>query len=205
MRRSKRAFDLLASVTGLILLSPFLAIIAIAVKIGDRGPILFRQERVGLEGRVFRILKFRTMVMDAERAGLQLTIGRDARVTQVGRILRRAKLDELPQLLNVACGEMSLVGPRPEVPKYVARYTSEQRRVLSLLPGVTDPASMKYADEADVLAHAADPERMYVEEVMPRKLQLNLSYAESATFGSDVAVILRTFGVITKPRRATRL
>ena len=138
------------------------------------------------------------------RAGLPLTIGADARITPIGRLLRRAKLDELPQLVNVARGDMSLVGPRPEVPKYVALYTPEQRRVLALLPGITDPASAEYVDEANLLALAEDPERTYIEEVMPRKLQLNLAYAETATLRRDIAMILRTFGTIARRRGATQ-
>lgn len=203
MSRSKRAFDVFASVAGLVLLSPLLAIIALAIKVGDWGPVLFQHERVGLDGRIFRMLKFRTMVTDAG-TGLPLTIGADARITTIGRLLRRFKLDELPQLVNVARGDMSLVGPRPEVPKYVALYTPEQRRVLALLPGITDPASAEYVDEANLLALAEDPERTYIEEVMPRKLQLNLAYAETATLRRDIAMILRTFGTIARRRGATQ-
>lgn len=202
MSRSKRAFDLIASVSGLLLLSPVLAIIAVAIKAGDRGPLLFSQQRVGRDGHTFRLLKFRTMIADAERIGPALTIGTDPRITPIGRLLRRAKLDELPQLINVARGEMSLVGPRPEVPKYVAMYTPAQRRVLALRPGITDPASTEYVREAELLAHADDPERAYIEEVMPRKLQLNLAYAETATLWSDIATILRTMGVVVRARGA---
>lgn len=202
MSRSKRVFDLIASVSGLLLLSPVLAIIAVAIKAGDRGPLLFSQQRVGRDGHTFRLLKFRSMIADAERIGPALTIGTDPRITPIGRLLRRAKLDELPQLINVARGEMSLVGPRPEVPKYVAMYTPAQRRVLTLRPGITDPASMEYVREAELLAHADDPERAYIEEVMPRKLQLNLAYAETATLWSDIATILRTMGVVVRARGA---
>lgn len=202
MSRSKRVFDLIASVSGLLLLSPVLAIIAVAIKAGDRGPLLFSQQRVGRDGHTFRLLKFRSMIVDAERIGPALTIGTDPRITPIGRLLRRAKLDELPQLINVARGEMSLVGPRPEVPKYVAMYTPAQRRVLTLRPGITDPASMEYVREAELLAHADDPERAYIEEVMPRKLQLNLAYAETATLWSDIATILRTMGVVVRARGA---
>ena len=200
MRPSKRAFDLLASTVGIIVLSPVLAAIAVAIKTNDGGPILFRQNRVGRDGRIFRMLKFRTMVVDAERRGLLLTVGNDARVTPIGRLLRSSKLDELPQLINVIRGEMSLVGPRPEVPRYVALYTPEQRRVLTLVPGVTDPASIAYLDEATILGRAADPERAYIEEIMPRKLEINLSYAATATLRRDIALILRTLGVIAAPR-----
>lgn len=200
MRRSKRLFDLAASATGLVLLSPLLLLIAGAIKLGDGGPIVFRQTRVGRDGQLFAILKFRTMVVNAERLGAQLTVGNDARITRVGRLLRRTKLDELPQLLNVLRGEMSLVGPRPEVPRYVAMYTAEQRRVLALLPGITDPASAEFVDESSLLAGVDDPERYYVEELMPRKLRINLEYADRATLRNDLATILSTLGVLARRR-----
>ena len=194
MTIDKRVFDLAASGAGLVLLSPLLAVIAIAVKLDGRGPVFFRQERIGRGGAPFRMWKFRTMVADAERQGGALTVGDDPRITGVGRVLRRWKLDELPQLLNVFAGEMSLVGPRPEVARYVAGYTASERRVLDLVPGVTDPASLEYRDEAAVLAGRADPERAYVEEIAPHKIRLNLEYAERATRRSDLTIILRTIG-----------
>ena len=202
MTRSKRVFDLLASVGGLLLLSPLLLIIGVAIKAGDGGSILFAHERVGRDGQTFRLLKFRTMVAGAQGIGPELTVGGDPRITPIGRVLRRAKLDELPQLVNVARGEMSLVGPRPEIPKYVAMYTPAQRRVLALMPGITDPASAEYVDEAERLARAEDPERAYIEEIMPRKLQLNLAYAETATLQSDIATILRTLRRLAGARGA---
>jgi lipopolysaccharide/colanic/teichoic acid biosynthesis glycosyltransferase len=201
--RSKRAFDLVASGLGLAVLSPVLLLIGIAVATEDGGPILYRQERVGRGGRTFRILKFRTMIVDADKRGLPLTVGADSRITGVGRFLRRTKLDELPQLVNVVRGEMTLVGPRPEVARYVALYRGEQRRVLELTPGITDPASTQYVDESALLGASADPEREYIETVMPRKLQLNLAYAEQATFLSDLRVLLQTIGIITSRRRRT--
>jgi lipopolysaccharide/colanic/teichoic acid biosynthesis glycosyltransferase len=143
------------------------------------------------------------MVVDAESRGLRLTVGADPRITRVGQFLRRSKLDELPQLVNVIRGDMSLVGPRPEVPRYVELYSPAQRRVLDLVPGITDPASAEYVDESALLAESGDPERLYIEQIMPRKLALNLSYAEQATLSSDIAVILRTFGVIAGRRRRT--
>jgi lipopolysaccharide/colanic/teichoic acid biosynthesis glycosyltransferase len=188
----KRVFDLLAALAGIVILSPVLAAIAIAIRLQSGAPALFRQERIGRAGAPFNIWKFRTMVADAERRGGALTIGDDPRITRFGRLLRRAKLDELPQLANVLGGEMSLVGPRPEVARYVAMYTQSQRRVLDLVPGITDPASIQYRDEASVLARSADPERTYVEQIMPDKIRLNLEYAEHATMRSDVALILRT-------------
>lgn len=192
MSVGKRAFDIVASAAGLVLLLPVFAVIAVAIKLGGDGPVFYGQERVGRGGGPFRMWKFRTMVADAERKGGALTVGADPRITPVGRVLRRYKLDELPQLVNVLHGDMSLVGPRPEVAKYVAGYTAAERRVLDLVPGVTDPASLEYRDEAALLAGRADPERAYVEEIAPRKIRLNLEYAEQATVRSDLIIILRT-------------
>jgi lipopolysaccharide/colanic/teichoic acid biosynthesis glycosyltransferase len=204
MRRTKRSFDVVASLAGLVVASPLLALIALVIWLDDRAPVLFRQQRVGEGGRLFPMLKFRTMIRDAERAGPQLTIGRDSRITRSGRFLRRSKLDELPQLINVLRGDMSLVGPRPEVPRYVAMYSLEQRRVLELRPGITDPASAEFVDEARLLSESCDPERTYIEEIMPRKLQLNLEYAAHASVGRDVLMILRTFGAISRPGATSR-
>ncbi len=187
-----RAFDVVAATVGLVALSPLFLIVAVAIAAGRDGPVFFTQERVGRHGVPFRILKFRTMRRDAERAGGPLTVGRDPRVTRVGALLRAAKLDELPQLINVVRGEMALVGPRPEVPRYVALYDARQRRVLHVRPGITDPASIRYRDENAVLAAAADPEATYVHEVMPHKLALNLAYMDRRTLLSDVGVILAT-------------
>ena len=158
MRAGKRALDIAASLAGLILLSPVLAAIAAAIKLDTPGTVFYRQERVGRAGVPFRIWKFRTMVAGAASLGGALTVGDDSRITEVGRLLRRFKLDELPQLANVLAGEMSLVGPRPEVARYVALYTEAQRRVLDLVPGITDPASIAYRDEAALLAQRPDPE-----------------------------------------------
>jgi len=192
----KRLMDLLGAGVGLLLLWPFFLAVAIAIKLDDRGPVFFRQERVGRFGRRFRIWKFRTMVMDAEKRGAQVTVGRDPRITRVGHTLRRFKLDEFPQLINVLVGEMSLVGPRPEVPRYVAEYSAEQRVVLELRPGITDPASITFRDEAAVLAEKADPEKAYIEEVMPEKIRINLDYAARASVFSDFAMVLKTLGVL---------
>jgi len=195
MTRAKRLLDVAASAAGLLALSPLLLAVAVLVR-RDGGPAFFRQERVGRDGRPFRMWKFRTMVPNAERLGPQLTAAGDPRITPIGRWLRRTKLDELPQLANVLVGEMSLVGPRPEVARYVARYTPEQRAVLALVPGITDPASLHYRGEERLLAAAADPERLYVEQVMPDKIRRNLEYARTATVLGDVAVVLRTLGLV---------
>ena len=192
MTAGKRLFDLSASLVGLVVLAPLWVVIGAAIKLQSRGPVFFRQERVGRGGVPFRLWKFRTMVVDAERLGGALTVGDDPRITAVGRVLRGLKLDELPQLLNILAGEMSLVGPRPEMARYVARYTEGERRVLDLVPGVTDPASLEYRDEAAILAARPDPEKAYVEEIVPHKIRLNLEYAGRATRRSDVAIILRT-------------
>lgn len=194
----KRLFDLALALPGLLLLSPLLLVVALLIKLDSRGPALFRQTRVGKHGRPFQILKFRTMVTDAEKRGGQLTTAGDSRITRCGRVLRATKLDELPQLINVVRGEMSLVGPRPEVPRYVEMYTDAQRRVLDLTPGITDPASIRYRDESAVLAAAEDPETFYVEVVMPEKIRLNLDYAAKASLFGDLGVILRTFACILR-------
>ena len=189
---ARRALDVLASAVGLVLLSPVFALVAVAIATTSPGPVFFRQVRVGRDGEPFRIFKFRSMRADAEALGGQLTVGGDPRITRVGAILRASKLDELPQLINVLVGDMSLVGPRPEVPRYVALYTPEQRRVLAVRPGITDPASIRYRDEAAVLARAEDPERAYIDEVLPHKLAINLAYLERRSLLSDVGVILAT-------------
>lgn len=193
---AKRVFDLLASAVGLLLLAPVFFAISIWIKLDSRGPVFFRQERVGQYGRPFRIWKFRSMATDAERKGLQLTVGEDPRITRVGRTLRRYKADELPQLVNVLFGQMSLVGPRPEVPRYVAHYSTEQReRLLSVRPGITDPASIEFVDENELLRGSPDPEHTYVNEVLPRKIRLYETYIAQRTFWGDLALILRTIGI----------
>ncbi len=189
---AKRAFDLFWTVPGLFVLAPVFALLAIWIRLNDGGPVFFQQERVGFRGRAFRMWKFRTMVVDAEKLGRQITVGRDPRITRAGYWLRKFKLDELPQLFNVLRGEMSLVGPRPEVSRYVDMYTDEQRRVLNLMPGITDSASIQYRNESVLLAQADDPERFYVTTVMPDKIRINLEYAERATVWSDLKVILQT-------------
>lgn len=188
----KRLLDVFAAAIGLFFLWPLLLVIALLVKLGDRGPVFYRQERVGHRGTPFRIWKFRTMVVSADAKQQLITVGSDARITRVGYWLRKLKFDELGQLINVLKGEMSLVGPRPEVPKYVALYSDQQKEVLQFKPGITDPASIKYSNESELLAQAADPERKYVDEIMPDKIRINLEYAKSATVLTDVQVILKT-------------
>lgn len=189
----KRAFDLLLSAAGLLLISPLLLLLALAIKLDSPGPVFFRQQRVGRHGVLFRIHKFRTMRVDAERLGPQVTVGVDPRITRVGQWLRGRRFDELPQLIDVLLGDMSLVGPRPEVPRYVAHYPPALKaQVLAVRPGITDPAALAFMDEAGLLAAAADPEREYVQTILPRKLALQAKYASSATLGSDLRVIGRT-------------
>lgn len=195
----KRTFDLFAGGAGLIVLSPLLLVIALLIKADSRGPIFFRQERVGRHGVMFRIHKFRTMTVDAEARGLQLTTGDDARITRVGAFLRRWKIDELPQLIDVLLGRMSLVGPRPEVPRYVAHYPAEMKDlVLSVRPGLTDLASIRYKDENDLLAGSPDPERTYIDEILPVKLGYYADYARHRSFSGDLRVIFATLGAIVR-------
>ena len=196
MRWEKRVFDFICSALGLAVLFPVFFIIALMIKIEDGGPVLFIQKRVGYKGRPFFMYKFRTMVVDAEKKGNLLTVGGDPRITKSGRLLRKFKLDELPQLINVLKGEMSLVGPRPEVEKYVNLYTNEQRKVLNLYPGITDPASIEYVNESELLAQSSDPEKLYVEKIMPEKIVLNLEYARQASWWTDFLVIIKTLARI---------
>lgn len=189
---SKRVFDLIFSVVGLVLFLPFGLVIALAIWVSDRGPVFFRQVRVGLGGRTFKILKFRTMVMNADKMGPSVTKDRDPRITSIGRLLRRTKLDEMPQLWNVLVGEMSFVGPRPEVPRYVERYTPEQRRLLELKPGITDLATLVFRDEETLLKSATNVEEFYVAHCIPRKFKLNIQYAKRANLLEDIFLILET-------------
>ncbi|MCV2354538.1 sugar transferase [Paucibacter sp. B2R-40] len=194
---AKRLFDILLSALGLMLLAPLLLTLALWVKLDSPGPVLFRQERVGRHGRLFSIHKIRTMRPDAPSLGPQITIGADPRVTAAGQILRRYKLDELPQLWDVLRGAMSLVGPRPEVPRYVALYPADMAElVLSVRPGITDLASIEYRDESRLLAEAADPERCYTEQVMPAKLALAARYVQTRSFGGDLVLLLQTLKAV---------
>jgi len=188
----KRLFDILLSGTGLAVLSPLLLLVSLAVRISSAGPVFFRQVRVGQCARCFRMVKFRSMVRDAPRLGPGVTRDGDPRITKLGRFLRKAKLDELPQLWNVLAGDMTLVGPRPELPCYVEKYTPEQRRVLQLKPGITDLATLEFRDEEELLETAADPERFYLEHCVPQKIELNLAYARRANLWEDLKIIFRT-------------
>jgi len=188
----KRFFDLVFSLLGLILLAPVGVLLYVAVR-SDGGPAFFRQKRVGHKGKVFEIYKFRTMIVDAHRHGLQVTAGHDPRVTFIGRLLRRTKLDELPQLWNVVRGEMSLVGPRPEVPSYVQRWPLEDRNaVLSVRPGLTDYAALVYHDEEAVLARAEDPEKAYLKVVTPHKIHLYKRYIQDRSLWLDIRLVTAT-------------
>ncbi|MBN3907582.1 MAG: sugar transferase [Nostoc sp. NMS1] len=189
---AKRIFDLLFALIGIFIMSPLFFTIAIWIKLDSPGNVLFRQIRIGRFGREFSIYKFRTMVADAESRGKQITVAKDTRITRSGQFLRKYKLDELPQLFNVVKGEMSLVGPRPEVPKYVAYYTAEQRRVLDVLPGITDPASIKFRNESELLKDTANPEYIYINEIMPQKLELNMQYLGQDNLGFTLLIILKT-------------
>ena len=189
---AKRAMDIVISAAALCVLWPVLLLIALAIVVDDPGPVFYRQVRVGRGGKPFRIFKFRTMVVDADKKGLSITVGRDSRITRVGAFLRKTKLDELAQLLNVLCGQMSFVGPRPEVPRYVELYTPYQRQVLLVRPGITDYASIAYRNENYLLAGADDPERMYIETIMPDKIELNMRYLREISPLADVRLILKT-------------
>lgn len=194
----KRLFDICASLFGILVLSlPFL-VVAIAIKVESIGPVIFKQERVGLNGKHFKIWKFRSMVVNAESKGLQITSKEDCRVTKVGKIIRKLKIDELAQLFNVLFGQMSFVGPRPEVPKYVEMYNEEQKKVLTVKPGITDLASIEYCDENSLIDASENPEKTYIEEIMPKKLALNLEYIEKASFFYDIGLIFKTFARILK-------
>ncbi|NMM34900.1 MAG: sugar transferase [Phycicoccus sp.] len=194
---AKRGFDLIVSGLVLLVAWPRFLVLAAAVRIDSKGPALFRQERVGLHGEVFRIHKFRSMKVD-HHGGLVSTSG-DSRVTRMGRFLRKSKLDELPQVLDVFIGRMSLVGPRPEVPKYVDMWPTDRRQViLSVRPGITDPASIALRNEADELAAAEDPERHYVESLLPRKTAMYVDYVNNRSFSGDLAVIARTLATVIR-------
>ena len=189
----KRLFDILASGLGLVVLSPLFAVLAVWIKADSRGPVFYRQTRVGRDNKDFRLFKFRSMRPDSDKLGLITVGGHDPRVTRSGYYIRKYKLDELPQLINVFKGDMSLVGPRPEARKYVDMYTPAQMRVLSVRPGITSLASIRYRNENDILAVADDPDRCYVEKVMPDKLAIDLEYVGRATLWNDIRLIFSTF------------
>lgn len=189
---AKRLFDVIASTAGLLLLSPLLFGLAILIKLDSEGPVLYAAPRVGLRGQVFRMYKFRTMIANADKVGGSSTPDDDPRITRVGRFLRRTKLDELPQLLNVVNGTMSLVGPRPQVKWAVDLYSSEERHVLSVRPGITDYASLRFPDEGELLRGSLDPDRDYMEKIHPEKMRLSLEYVRRRSFGTDIAVLIQT-------------
>lgn len=194
----KRAFDLAASGTALVLLSPVLGAVALWIKREDPGPAFYVGKRVGKDGQVFGMYKFRTMVMNADKMGPSSTADDDPRITRVGRLLRRTKLDELPQLINVFKGEMSLVGPRPQVQWAVELYTPEQKRVLTVPPGITDYASVRFPNEGEILKGSTDPDRDYMEKIHPEKMRLSLEYIEKRSFATDLGIIFQTFAAIFK-------
>ncbi len=195
-RKAKRCLDLALAVPGVVIFAPLFVLLMIFIKLDSRGPAFFRQVRIGRHGQPFRIFKFRTMVADAEARGAQITVGADQRITKVGQFLRRSKLDELPQLLNVVKGEMTLVGPRPEVPRYVAQYGEAEKPLLALTPGITSLASLQFRHESELLAAQADPETFYLTQVMPEKVRIDLAYARRATVMSDLAVIAKTLSCL---------
>ena len=192
----KRAFDILCSFLGLTVLSPVLLVVSVLVAVTSPGGVFFRQERIGKDGRPFRIFQFRSMRKD--NAGLKITTGNDSRITPVGRFLRKSKIDELPQLINVLVGDMSFVGPRPEVADYVNLYTPYQRQVLLVRPGITGLASIRFRNENDLLTASDDPNRTYVEQIMPRKIDLDLEYIPHASVFYDIKLIFQTFAVVIK-------
>ena len=194
----KRLMDIAVSGGALLVLWPLLLLIALAIKIDDPGPVFYRQVRVGRNGKEFRIFKFRTMIVDADKKGLQITVGKDNRITRMGRFLRKTKLDELAQLINVFVGDMSFVGPRPEVPRYVNLYTPYQRQVLLVRPGITDYASIAYRNENDLLASAEDPEKMYIDVIMPDKIELNMKYLREISPLADLKLIFGTIAAVVK-------
>lgn len=196
----KRAFDIVASGLGLIILSPLFAVLAIWIKADSPGPVFYRQIRVGKNNRDFRLFKFRSMRPDSDKLGLITVGGHDPRVTRSGYYIRKYKFDELPQLINVFIGDMSLVGPRPEVRKYVEMYTADQMRVLSVRPGITSLASIRYRNENDILAAADDPDRAYIEQVMPDKIAIDLEYVGRASLWNDICLIFSTFKEIVTKR-----
>ena len=195
----KRIFDILCSFFGILILCPLLFWIAWRIKSEDGGPVFYRGERVGFQGRVFHILKFRTMVLDAEKLGGSSTADDDPRITKIGKTLRKYKLDELPQLFNVLTGEMSLVGPRPEIKRYSDLYTDEQKAIFTVRPGITDWASLWNSDEGAVLAGAEDPDKAFEELIQPTKLKLQLKYVRERSFWVDLKIIILTLLAVVSP------
>jgi lipopolysaccharide/colanic/teichoic acid biosynthesis glycosyltransferase len=196
----KRLFDIVASGLGLVVLSPLFLLLAIWIKLDSKGPVFYRQVRVGLHNQDFRIFKFRSMRVGADKGSLVTIGGHDPRITRSGYFIRKFKLDELPQLINVFVGDMSLVGPRPEVRHYVDYWTPEQMRVLDVRPGITDPASIKFRNENELMEKAEDPEKYYIEVIMQEKIKLYLEYVDNHSFWGDIGLIFKTFWTIIKER-----
>lgn len=196
----KRLFDVIASGLGLMVLSPLFLVLAIWIKLDSKGPVFYRQVRVGYKNKDFRIFKFRSMRLGADKGSLVTIGGHDPRVTRSGYFIRKFKFDELPQLINVFLGDMSLVGPRPEVRHYVDYWTPEQMHVLDVRPGITDPASIKFRNENELMEQAEDPEKYYIEVIMQEKIKLYLEYVEKHSFLYDIGLIFKTFWVIVKER-----
>lgn len=193
----KRIFDITLSLFGLIILLPFMLIIAILIKFDSKGAIFFKQIRITKGGKEFKIFKYRTMKVGSDKYS-QITVGKDERITKIGSFLRKYKLDEIPQLINVLIGDMSLVGPRPEVPKYVALYTDEQKEILKVRAGITDYASIEFSNENDLLALEKDSEKAYIEKIMPKKIELNKKYLSEISMLTDIRIILLTIKKILK-------
>ncbi len=195
----KRLFDILFSLIGLVLLSPMFILLSLFIKIESQGPIFYRQVRVGRNEKLFRIHKFRSMFIDADKKGLAITVGKDPRITRVGEYIRKFKCDEFAQLIDVLLGDMSLVGPRPEVPQYVEHYPEEMRNVIfTVRPGITDLASIIYRNENDLLAKSQNPELTYINEILPEKLSLSLEYVKNASLINDLKIIFKTVFMILK-------
>lgn len=188
----KRAFDIAASSSGLLAFGPLMVGVSALIKLTSDGPVLFRQERMGRGFRSFKIMKFRTMISDAEKQGPQITAGRDPRITPIGHVLRKSKLDELPQLINVLRGDMSFVGPRPEIPKYVEMFRKDYEELLKVRPGITDLASLKYRHESELLGRSENPEQTYTQQILPDKIELAKEYIERSSLLFDLSVIFRT-------------
>jgi lipopolysaccharide/colanic/teichoic acid biosynthesis glycosyltransferase len=193
---TKRTFDIIVSVLGLVVLTPLLLLLAVVIKLDSPGPIFFRQERIGRGFRPFSIFKFRTMVQDLSDQGRLITVGDDPRITRVGRILRKSKFDELPQLINVLKGDMSLVGPRPEVRRYVELFRKDYEQILKIRPGITDLASLKYNDEATLLTQLENPEAEYCNRILPDKISLSKEYVKKSSFIFDLSLIIKTLSKI---------
>ena len=201
----KRIFDILLSIISIIILSPFFIIIGLIVGLTSRGGIFYRQIRVGKDEKCFKIIKFRTMVTNADKEGLSITVGKDRRITGAGKLLRKIRLDEMPQLFNILIGQMSFVGPRPEVPRYVELYNEEQKKVLKVRPGLTDYAAICFKNENELLAKSSDPEKEYIENIMPEKLKYNAGYIEDMSILTDLRILVLTVWAVLGGRVSIKM